>query len=220
MFKHLFFAFPPNEPPFGRKGFFGRHRDFPGHAGGPGGSGFRPGRLLTSDELQLIILFLISERPSHGYEIIKEIERRSSGMYTPSPGVVYPALTYLEEASLATSEPDGAKKVYRITEAGAAHSAQNRRQSDELLERMARWGEKFAHFRDQMAQEEETDERWGGSPRDQQRKEWREMKAEFHELRRELKAALFEKLAASMEEKKRVLQVLRRAVEEIRHGKA
>ena len=62
--------------------------------------GFRPARLLTSHELQLIILFLISERPAHGYEIIKEMERRSSGMYTPSPGVVYPALTYLEEASL------------------------------------------------------------------------------------------------------------------------
>ena len=89
-----------------------------------------------------------------------------------------------------------------------------------MLERMARWGEKFAHYREEMAQEEETDERWGGSPRDQQRKEWREMKAEFHELRRELKGALFEKLAASMEEKKRVLKILRTAVEEIRRGHA
>jgi DNA-binding PadR family transcriptional regulator len=176
--------------------------------------------LLTSEDLQLIILALISEKPAHGYEIIKEIERRSSGVYTPSPGVIYPALTYLEEASLAVSEAEGTKKLYRLTEAGAEHVAKNRQQTDEMLERLGRWGEKIAHFRDQMAQEEEVDERWGGSPREQARKEWREMKAEFHELRREMKSALFEKLSASMEEKKRVLEVLRKAIAEIRQGKA
>jgi hypothetical protein len=70
-----------------------------------------------------------------------------------------------------------------------------------------------------MAEEEQAEERWGGSPRDRQRHEWREMKSQFHDLRHELKAALFEKFSASMEEKKRILDVLRRAIEEIRHGK-
>jgi len=201
------------------KGFFGRHGEFFDRFGGPGGPGFKPGRLLSSEDLHLIILALISEKPSHGYEIIKSIERRSSGIYTPSPGMIYPALTYLEEASFAVSEAEGTKKLYRITEAGSEYLAKNREQVDTLLERLALWGQKISHFRDQMAQDEEADERWGGSPRDQQRKEWREMKAEFHELRRELKSALFEKLSASLEEKKRVLAILRKAIQEIRADK-
>ena len=216
---HHFFSFFRSHH-CAHKSFFGRHSDFfDRFSGGPGGPGFRPGRLLTSEDLQLIILALISEKPSHGYEIIKEIERRSSGMYAPSPGVIYPALTYLEEASFAVSEAEGSKKLYRITDAGAEHLAKNRQHTDEILERLGRWGEKIAHFRDQMAQEEEAEERWGGSPREQQRQEWREMKREFHDLRHELKSALFEKFSASMDEKKRILGILRKAIEEIRRGK-
>jgi DNA-binding PadR family transcriptional regulator len=223
MLKHHIFAFFRGaHPDCAHKSFFGRGGGefFDRFGGGPGGPGLRPGRLLSSEDLQLIILALISEKPAHGYEIIKEIERRSSGVYTPSPGVIYPALTYLEEASLAVSEAEGTKKRYRITEAGAESVAQNRQRTDEMLEKLARWGERIAHFRDQMAQEEEADERWAGSPRDQQRKEWREMREDFHDLRRELKAALFEKRSAPMEEKKRVLEVLRKAIAEIRQEKA
>ena len=53
--------------------------------------------MLASGDLQLIILALLSEKPRHGYEIIKQVEEHSSGAYTPSPGMVYPALTSLEE---------------------------------------------------------------------------------------------------------------------------
>jgi DNA-binding PadR family transcriptional regulator len=215
MFKHHFFSFF-RDTHCAHKGFFGRRGEFFDRFGGSGGPGFKPGRLLTSEDLHLIILALISEKPSHGYEIIKEIERRSSGIYAPSPGMIYPALTYLEEASFAVSEAEGAKKLYRITEAGSEQLAKNREHVDALLQRLALWGQKISHFRDQMAQEEETDERWGGSPREQQRQEWREMKAEFHDLRRELKSALFEKLSASLEGKRRVLGILRKAIQEIR----
>jgi DNA-binding PadR family transcriptional regulator len=218
MFKHHFFSFF-RDAHCAHKGFFGHRGEFFDRFGGSGGPGIKPGRLLTSEDLHLIILALISEKPSHGYEIIKEIERRSSGIYTPSPGMIYPALTYLEEASFAVSEAEGAKKLYRITEAGSDQLAKNREHVDALLQRLAMWGQKISHFRDQMAQEEETDERWGGSPRDQQRREWREVKAEFHDLKRELKSALFEKLSASLDEKKRVLAILRKAIQEIRESK-
>ena len=136
--------------------------DFFDRFGGPGGPGMKSGRVLTSEDLHLVILALISEKPSHGYEIIKSIERRSSGIYTPSPGMIYPALTYLEEASFAVSEAEGAKKLYRITEPGAEYLAKNREHVDALLARLTLWGQKISHFRDQMAEEEETDERWGG----------------------------------------------------------
>src|ERR1700722_19474753 len=97
----------------GHRGPFGGRHGFLGHFGGlmgGGGRGFRAARMLASGDLQLIVLELLKEKPRHGYDIIKELEERSSGIYTPSPGVVYPALTYLEEMSYAASEAEGNKK--------------------------------------------------------------------------------------------------------------
>src|ERR1700685_2364488 len=93
---------------------FGRSGRFLGHfgAGFMGGPGMRGSKMLASKDLQLIILALLSEKPRHGYEIIKQIEEHSSGTYTPSPGMVYPALTYLEEMGYAASESEGNKKLY------------------------------------------------------------------------------------------------------------
>src|SRR6202049_4715714 len=101
----------------GGHGHFGAGGGRPGFFGGPFGGGFRGGggmrtaRVLGSGDLQLLILLLLSEKPRHGYEIIKAIEEHCSGIYTPSPGVVYPALTYLEETGFAVSETEGTKKL-------------------------------------------------------------------------------------------------------------
>ena len=65
---------------------------------GMGGRAFRAGRRLASGDLQLVLLALLAERASHGYELIKALEERSGGFYSPSPGMVYPALTWLEAA--------------------------------------------------------------------------------------------------------------------------
>jgi len=200
-----------------RHGHIGRRRGFlGGFSERFGGRGMRAGKMLGSGDLQLIILSLLNDKPRHGYEIIKAIEEHCSGIYTPSPGVVYPALTYLEETGLAVSETDGAKKLYRIAAAGVEQLAKRRADADEMLEQLGRFGKKMAQFQRQFVEEEVTGEEWGGSPRDQEKKEWRQLKAEFHELKHQFKAALFEKLHASMEEKQRVLAILRRAIEEIR----
>src|SRR5688572_29640957 len=80
-------------------GGHGSGRFSAGFMGPPGSRGgdFRTGRKLASADLQLLILALLAEKPRHGYELIKAFEERSSGFYTPSPGMIYPALTYLEE---------------------------------------------------------------------------------------------------------------------------
>jgi DNA-binding PadR family transcriptional regulator len=201
----------------GRHGHFGRRRGFlGGFAEGFGGRGMRSGRMLGSGDLQLIILALLSEKPRHGYEIIKAIEEHSSGIYTPSPGVVYPALTYLEETGFAISETEGTKKLYRIVAPGIEHLAAHRAEADEMLEQLGRFGKKMAQFQRQFVEDEVTGEEWGGTPRDQEKMEWRQLKAEFHELKHQFKAALLEKLHASMEEKQRVLGILRRTIQEIR----
>src|ERR1700743_2784197 len=94
-------------------GWFGRGR-------GGGGDGLRMGRKLGAGDLQLVLLDLLKEAPRHGYELTKELESRSSGYYSPSPGVIYPALTYLEEIGFTQVEAEGNKKLYRITETGSA----------------------------------------------------------------------------------------------------
>ncbi len=104
----------------------------------PGGRG----RVFDQGDLRLVILSLLAEAPRHGYEIIKSIEDKLGGAYSPSPGVVYPTLTHLEElgyASLAGSE--GGKKLYAVTDEGKAYLEQNRAAVEALQARMAQIGE-------------------------------------------------------------------------------
>ena len=125
---------------FGR-GLFGRgdagHAPEEGrgrHHHGRGGS--RPGRMFDHGELRFVVLALIAERPRHGYEIIKEIEARTAGTYSPSPGVIYPTLTMLEELGHASvSEQDG-KKLYAATAEGNAFLASSKAAVDGAMGRM------------------------------------------------------------------------------------
>src|SRR5450755_3422582 len=100
---------------------------------GLGGRAFGMGRKLTSVDLQLLILALLADKPRHGYEIIKALDERSKGFYVPSPGMVYPALTYLEEIGHATVAVDGTRKLHSITESGKEHLAKNLATADALF---------------------------------------------------------------------------------------
>jgi DNA-binding PadR family transcriptional regulator len=116
----------------------GRHGRGHFHHRGRGGRG----RVFDQGDLRLVILSLLAEAPRHGYEIIKSIEDKLAGAYSPSPGVVYPTLTHLEElghASLAGTE--GGKKLYAVTDQGKAFLEQNRAAVDALQARMAQIGE-------------------------------------------------------------------------------
>jgi len=205
----------------GRHGLFGgRGGPFERMGGGfMGGPGIRAAKMLASGDLRLIILALLSEKPRHGYEIIKAVEEHSSGIYSPSPGMVYPALTYLEELGYAASELEGTKKLYRITEAGNAYLNENRVGVEETLDQLARFGRKLAQFQKQFKEDNEESDDFGPDPRSGIKSEWRQAKMEVRELRNELKAALYEKLDASPEERKRVFAILRRAIDEIRGKK-
>src|ERR1700678_942479 len=124
-----------------RKGFGrGRFGGWFADGGELGGRGFGMGRKLGSSDLQLLILKLLAEKPRHGYEIIKELDERSKGFYVPSPGMVYPALTYLEEIGHATVEVDGTRKLYSITDLGREHLADNVAAADALLTQFGRVG--------------------------------------------------------------------------------
>jgi DNA-binding PadR family transcriptional regulator len=117
------------------------------------------GRMLAQGDLRLIALALIDEQPRHGYDIIKAMEEKTSDWYSPSPGIVYPTLTYLEEVGYLTSQPEGAKKLFTITDEGRAHLAENRALVDAVMARIAFIGEKAARIRERSGERDDERER-------------------------------------------------------------
>lgn len=113
-----------------------------GHRGsGHRGGGGRHGRGFRQGGLRLVLLQLVAETPRHGYELIKAIEERLGGAYSPSPGVVYPTLTLLEELGYATVTPTGdGRKLYAATPAGLIWLEENRAALDEAMARLTAEG--------------------------------------------------------------------------------
>jgi DNA-binding PadR family transcriptional regulator len=192
-------------------------RRFGGHGFGPfgkgfgggGGNMFRAGRMLADGDLRLIALSLIEKAPRHGYDLIKALEELSSGIYSPSPGVVYPTLTFLEEAGYATSTTEGAKKVFAITDAGRVHLEENRAIVDGVLEQIERFGAKMAKAREWF---DWADDAPAGRGRHHER---HAIRGEFHAVRRRIRAALTEIVDAPAETQKEALEVLNRAADEL-----
>ena len=150
MFRHFMFqqeGGPCSMRRHGRDRFGGHHERFErGFAGGPRGGGRE--RLFDGGELPLVILHLLAEQPSYGYQLIKTMEERLSGGYAPSPGVIYPTLTLLEEEGLATAAVNEAgKKVYTVSGEGEQHLEANKRRLDEVLARLEQAGEGFQRGR-------------------------------------------------------------------------
>jgi DNA-binding PadR family transcriptional regulator len=135
----------------GHHGRRGRFRS----AGGDGfmgeGGGFPRGRKLGAADLQLAILAMIEKKPMHGYELIRLFEEHSGGFYTPSPGVIYPALTYLEELGHLALSAEGARKQYALTESGLAHLTAHRDTAEAILNALARIGKRMEDVREALS---------------------------------------------------------------------
>jgi DNA-binding PadR family transcriptional regulator len=114
-----------------------KERIFPGERffRGP----WREGSFQKGD-LKYVILDLLKDKPRHGYEVIRELEEMSHGLYTPSPGTVYPTLQMLEEMGYAESAERDGKKIYTITEEGLAFLDERKDSADEVRSHMRhRW---------------------------------------------------------------------------------
>ncbi len=136
----------------GRRGFSfgpgGFHFDFgDGPGGGWGGHRGRDRkRMFEGGKLRLVLLKLIADQPRHGYELIKAIEELTEGEYAPSPGVVYPTLTMLEDMGLIREQKSkDSKKVFEATDEGRAHLEENEDEVDELIERLEGHGRTRRH---------------------------------------------------------------------------
>lgn len=104
--------------------------------GFPGGPRGRRRQMFESGEMKYIILRLIKEKPRHGYEIIKALEERMSGCYTPSAGTVYPTLQLLEDQGFVRAVEEEGKKVYHITPEGEKFLEEHRSTVDDILDRV------------------------------------------------------------------------------------
>jgi DNA-binding PadR family transcriptional regulator len=176
---------------------------FGGRGGGRGfmsGGGVPAGRKLSSADLQLVVLTLLERQAAHGYELIRTLEETSNGFYTPSPGVIYPALTYLEEIGHTTVEPDGARKLYRITDAGRAHLDANRTSAQAMLDALSRIGERMEQVREAFAGLDALDPRAAD---------------DLHRARHALKHALLSTRDCTPDEARRITAILDRTTAEI-----
>ena len=173
------------------------------------------GRRFSAGELQVILLALLEERPRHGYELIKTLEERSGGFYVPSPGVIYPALTYLEETGLAEVENEGTKKLYKITEAGRQKVEENRAMIDQTLAKLERIAEGMA-FVNRMF---DPDQPQGGRRRrDEEDDDFGRDDGNVRAARQLLRSALRMRHPWSATEASRISAILERAAMEILQG--
>ena len=126
-------------------------------AGPPFGRHFGPphmGRRFGRGDLKYVILDLLKDQPRHGYDVIRALEERFHGFYSPSPGSVYPTLQLLEDQGYVTSSEQEGKRVYTITAEGQRFLAEQAAVMDDVRERMAaRWGAHSAPEVRQLVQE-------------------------------------------------------------------
>lgn len=201
-----------------RRGW-GRVQNFSDEDLGQLGGNFRVGRMLASGDVRLVALYFIEQQPRHGYDLIKAIEQRSNGVYSPSPGIVYPALTYLEEAGYVISSAEGNKKLYTITDEGRAHLNENREAVASTLDFLARTGEQFNRFREFVR----ADWPFGTRPEDGNETPHRpgedrpmhDAVPELDQARKALKAAIRKARHASEDQQRRAAEILRRAAAEV-----
>jgi len=183
-----------------RRGRRGVHHGRRGFMRGRGDGEFPRGRRLDSNDLQLIILALLAQRPAHGYELIKTVEEHSGGFYVPSPGVIYPALTYLSEIGRVGMKEEGARKLYSITAEGKSYLASNRAAADEILDTLSRIGSRMDEVRDAFAGVGEFDS--GASD-------------EIRQARLALREAIRRKRGCDPKEARRIVEILNRATTDI-----
>jgi DNA-binding PadR family transcriptional regulator len=171
---------------------------------------FRIGRMLAGGDLRLVALYLIDQQPRHGYDLIKAIEEKTAGFYAPSPGTIYPALTFLEEAGYVTSSAEGNKRSYTITEAGRAHLADNRAAVEATLDYLGRVGRRMAEMKEKVGAFDESLKSGMRADRDIP-----DVDPAVNAARRRLKAAIAGGLGRGEDAQRRLAGILDRAAAEI-----
>src|SRR5690554_4770510 len=175
---------------------------------GPGrvrGDQLMRGRKFNAGELQLMLLWLLRDGPAHGYELARRLGELSRGYYSPSPGVMYPALAQLEAQSFAQVERDGRRKNYRITPAGLEHARLHAGRAEQLLAILKHAAKKMLWMRQIGEGEAAASEATGWLP-------------EYVRAGDALRTALMMQDDADHAEQRRIIAILQRAAADILQG--
>jgi DNA-binding PadR family transcriptional regulator len=178
------------------------------HGFGGDGEGIPRGRMVSSDDLQLLLLALLEAEARHGYELIKALQTHSNGFYSPSPGMVYPALTYLEELEYINAEQDGNRKRYAVTATGREFLTERRGHVDQILEKLKEIGSKMDSVRRAFSGKGDGQE----SADENDSYGWHR---DLGEARRALKHMLVQMMGAPVKRQREVAAILQRALAEI-----
>lgn len=160
------------------------------------------GRKFNADELELMLLWFISSTPAHGYELIQRFDRLSEGYYSPSPGVLYPALGRLEALGYLHAKPAGRRKIYNLTHAGQNYVDTHAERTGQLLAILKHAAKKMVWMKYASDNVPAAAEATGWLP-------------EFIQTRKALKAALLRQSDASHEQQQRVIAILQQTIAEI-----
>ncbi len=193
----------------GRGGHGGRgHHGGGGHHGfGGEGDGMPRGRMVSSEDLQLLLLALLDAEPRHGYELIKALQTHSNGFYSPSPGMVYPALTYLEELGYVSVEQEGNRKRYAVAKPGQDFLAENKQRAEQLLARLKEIGARMDSVRRAYAGA-------GGEGADDE-VDGRGWVKDWGAARRSLKDMLLDMMGAPVKRQREAAAILKKALADI-----
>jgi len=168
-------------------------------------------RRFSSEDLQIMLLALLEDGSSHGYDLIRALEQRSEGAYSPSPGMIYPALTYIQDLGLAEVTVEGNKKSYRLSQAGIERLAAERGRAAQLFAALLHLARKTQYLRGAMAGDA-ADGEAGGDAAAGGSNGWL---PQFVDARLALKHALMMKSGAGHDEQRRIIAILERATAEI-----
>ncbi len=160
------------------------------------------GRKFRAAELQLMLLALLEQQPQHGYELARALKDLSNGSYSPSPGVIYPALSTLVEEGVVSVSVSGRRKSYALTDSGRESLERQRAQVDRLLARLRHMARKMAWMKLHLVDESRAVEATGWMP-------------QFVHARRDLRHALFQASDSSPDAQIKIAAILERATREI-----
>jgi DNA-binding PadR family transcriptional regulator len=153
-------------------------------------------QMFDRGDLKYVILDLLKDKPAHGYELIRALEERFGGFYSPSPGAIYPTLQMLEDMGYVTSAQADGRKTYTITDAGRAYLSERQPQVDEVFNRVReRWGAEWGPQAHRMMHDLRDDLRdLSRSFADEARRRW-----------------------PDVDQQRRIREVIARAKDEIKH---
>lgn len=174
----------------------------PHDQGGRLGHPLTRGRKFSAEELQLKLLWLLRKEPAHGYQLIRSLNELSRGYYSPSPGVLYPALAQLEARGLVEMEQQGKRKSYRITAAGCDQLTAQREQVELLFATLRHAARRMQWLALAADSEAEASAATGWLP-------------EFVQARKKLRTALLASSDAGPDEQRRIIEILQRTAGEI-----